>query len=155
MIRYGTQELSRIVARLREEETAVPFFQSLDLRSEQEQYWIDRGVDGGRRFSDGTRRARARRWGYYRKQKRSRVSASRPYGVWTGRLLRSTYGEGAGRKRIRPGLMTIRAMGNRPVRNYWDLPTLDRKLGNLFEARLQRVLNGLRPRRRVVVGRVS
>ena len=133
----------------------MPFFQSFDLKREQERYWIDEGVDGGRRFSEGTRRARARRWGYYRKQKRSRVSAARPYGVWTGRLLRSSWGEGAGRKRIRPGLMTIRAMSKRPVRNYWNLASLDKAMGAEFTDRLQRILDGKRLRVRQRIGRAN
>lgn len=155
MIAYGTSQLERLRRVLAGEATLVPFFRSIDMKSEQEAHAFDRGFDGGRELSPPTIRARAKRWGYYRKVKRSRVSSSRPFAVWTGRYLRSTYGEGAGRKRIRPGLMTIRAMSNRPVRNPWDLQSIDRKLGASLRERLQRVFDGKRGARRVALGRVQ
>lgn len=152
MIGFRTTALERLRRRLREEETFLAFFQAFDLESEQEDYGMRRGFDFGRQFKRQTAKRRAARTGYYRRSPRRGASANRPFGVWTGRFLKSTFGAGSGRKRARVGVLTFQAIENRPVRHPWDLVTLDGKIGSAYAEWLQRALDLQRPFRRVRIG---
>ena len=116
------------------------------FKPEQEAYALRRGFDGGRALSKSTIRARQNRWSYYRKRTRGGVTATKPFSVWTGDYLRSTYGDHSKASyQVSKGQLVIKTDLVRSVRNPWDVVVLDKKLERRLEARIQMVLNRKRP----------
>ncbi len=145
MYRMKTDELVRLRDRLRRHLTFIPFFEALDIEPEQVSYFMRRGVDSGRRLRPRTIKARERRWGYYKRPRRSSggVEASRPYLVWTGNTLDHTTKK-KGRTSIRSGFLTIQHDLERRVVNYWDVRALDDYVGRAADVYFQGVIDGRR-----------
>ncbi|TXH56576.1 MAG: hypothetical protein E6Q97_06070 [Desulfurellales bacterium] len=134
-------KIEDLPALLRREFTFIPYFKRLDLKEQQEEYFIRRGVDDGVRFKADTALARAKRWGYYRADPRPEAGALGPYGVWTGNTLAHTHGE-KGRVSIRTHTMTIEHSLNRKITNYWDEKALDQWLDQTLDDHFQDVFDG-------------
>lgn len=140
--------LDVLYARLRVELTFIPFFRALSLKAAQEDYFLRDGVDGGVQLAEGTVKARARRWGYYRRPNRSKVSAGGPYGVWTGNTLEHTHEE-KGTIKIRVGSFSLQHDLKRRISAYWNEADLDRRLEAAVETWFQRAFDLRPPLRRI------
>lgn len=149
MILLGTDRLQRTRRLLTRDVTAEPFLRSLDLKPEQEDHAFRRGFDGGRQLAASTIRSRSRGWGYYRRNARSRVRPSRPFGVWTGAYLRSTHEDG----RYGGNVARWQTLEPRAVRNPWDIASLGDRIAGAYRRRLDAILAGRIPPTRIPLDR--
>lgn len=132
-----TRQLEELIVKARRELTMIPFFRRrFDLRSVQEP-WAMRGGFGGP-FNPKTIAARRRGTGYYSRGRRPGVSAIKPFGVWSGFTLRSTYE----RRRIRVGHVTFGINLKRRFKRFYDVKVIGRAIESQWDRYLARRLGG-------------
>lgn len=141
MIRIDTTDARKVADQMRIAFRFKRFWQAVDIKDEQEDLFMRRGVDGGRQLKESTILARQRGWGYYRLSKRSGVSSFRPYGVWTGNTLEHTH-KAKGRLSFRSNEMRISHNLERRITNYWEVKGLERALLPKLERWVQAAFDG-------------
>lgn len=139
--------LVKIRDRLKVDATFVPFFRwfiANVLPSVQEAHFRRGAAGGFKSLSVRTVISRARRWGYYKAAPTTNVGAQGPFGVWTGRTMRATWGKGpAARISILAFIATITVDLERPwVTTWWDLKELERQASFSATLFLQAAFNG-------------
>lgn len=143
MLVIDASGLRKVTRDFRAALTMLPFWAKRDLRVPQEEYFFEQGIDGGGKvLSANTVKARRRRWGYYKRPPRSRVSSQSPFGVWSGNTLEHTWKHGKARVSRRVGVYTIQhSLKRNWISEYWDnriitkwlVPQLDRHVQAVFD----------------------